>query len=294
MNILASLHKPGSGSKFFLPFLFILLWSSGYPAGKIALGYTGPYTLILIRFTSAALIMLFVSLLTRATWPQGWRQYIHLMVVGLLIQGIDFACLYTGMNLGVSAGVTALIIGTMPILIALVASRLFNEVVNLRQWGGAFLGLFGVGLVVMQESGLAQASLLGYFFVVLALIALTAGTLYQKRFCAGFDLRTANFIQLATASLFVIPLAWHLEGFKMQWGFPLFAASAWLSLINSIGAFTIWFVLIKRGEASKVSSLFHLIPGVTAIMGYFILGEMLSPLILLGFFITGMAVYLSH
>jgi drug/metabolite transporter (DMT)-like permease len=293
MNIITS-QKPGNSSKLFLPILFILLWSAGYPIGKIALSYTGPYTLLLLRFASAALIMLFVSLFTKATWPQGWQQWLHLIVVGLLTQGIDFACLYTGMNLGVSAGVTALIVGTMPILIALVASRLFNEVVNLRQWGGAFLGLFGVGLVVMQENSLAQASWLGYFFVVLALFALTAGTLYQKRFCAGFDLRTANCIQLTTASLFVIPLAWHFEEFKMHWGFPLLATSAWLSLANSIGGFTIWFVLMKRGEASKVSSLFHLIPGVTAIMGYFILGEILSPLVLLGFVITGLAVYLSH
>ncbi len=278
----------------FLPALFILMWSSGYVVGKMGLDYAGPYTLIFIRFSSAAVIMLLVSLLTRAPWPKSWKQFLHLVVVGLLVQGIQFASLYAGMNCGVTAGVSALIVGITPIFTALIACRLFNEKVNFRRWVGAFLGVFGVSLVVLHNHEMGHANLWGYFFIVIALVAITIGTLYQKRFCGGLDLRTGGFIQLTTASLFVLFLAWHFEGFHAQLGWPLLGVSAWLSLVNSIGAVTVWFVLMKRGEASKVSSLFHLIPGVTAIMGYFVLGETLAPIALIGFGLTGLAVYLSH
>lgn len=294
MNTLALSYESTRLRQLFLPFLFIIMWSSGYVVGKLGLDYAGPYTLILIRFASAAAIMLLVSMITKASWPKSWRQYGHLIVVGLLVQGIQFAGLYMGMNFGVTAGVSALIVGTMPIFTALIATRLFNEKVNFRQWIGAFLGVFGVSLVVMQNTGLLNTNIWGYLFVVLALVGITVGTLYQKRFCGGMDMRTASFIQLTTASAFVLYLAWHFEGFNMQIGLPLVGISAWLSLINSIGAVTILFVLMKHGEASKISSLFHLIPGVTAIMSYFILGETLSPIVFAGFGITALAVYLSH
>lgn len=279
---------------FLLPFLFIVMWSSGYVAGKIGLEYTGPYTLLFIRFASAAVIMFLVAYLTKASWPISWRQYFHLIIVGILVQGVQFACLYTGMNLGVSSGISALIVGTMPIFTALLASWIFSEHVNFKQWCGAFLGILGVGLVVMDNSALNLTSFWGYFFVVLALIGITTGSLYQKYFCTGIDLRAAGFIQLVTASVFVFFFAWHFESFQMEFGWPLLTTSAWLSVINSIGAVTILFVLMKQGEASKVSSFFHLIPGTTALMGYFMLGETLPIAALVGFILTGLAVYLSH
>lgn len=157
-----------------------------------------------------------------------------------------------------------------------------------------FLALFGVSLVVMHEADWGSASTLGYFFVIIALLSITIGTLYQKRFCSGIDLRVAGFVQLLVASLFICSFAWYFEGFQVQLGWSLIAASAWLSIVNSIGAVTVLFILMKHGEASKVSSLFHLIPGVTAIMGYCVLGETLSLIALIGFVLTGLAVYLSH
>lgn len=286
--------KPVSLNHLILPSLFILMWSSGYVAGRLGLNYVGPYTMIFLRFASAAVIMLIVSLVTRATWPTSWRQYFHLIIVGLLVQAGQFTALYTGMHFGVTAGVSALIVGTMPIFTALIASFMFHEQLNFRRWFGAFFGVFGVGLVVWHKLSLGHASSLGYLSVIMALCCITIGTLYQKRFCGAFDLRTGGFVQLMAASIFVSLLAWHVEGFHANWGWPLLGVSAWLSLINSIGAVTVLFVLMKRGEASKVSSLFHLIPGVTAVMSYFVLGETLSLTVLMGFVITGVAVYLSH
>jgi drug/metabolite transporter (DMT)-like permease len=273
------------------PLLFIVMWSSGYVAGKIGLPYSGPFTLIFIRFASAAAVLLGVSLVTRAPWPKTRMEFVHLVVVGLLIQALQFAGLYLGLGMGVSAGVAALIVGTMPVFTALGATRLFGEKVSRLDWIGLFGGLVGVALVVYDQFGAATASLSGYLFVVLALIGISAGSLYQKRFCSGMDLRTGGFVQLTTASIVMFFLADHFEGLKVLWTPTLIFASAWLSLVNSIGAISILFLMMRKGEASKVAGLFHLIPSVTAVMSFFVLGESFNIIKAIGFVITALAVY---
>ena len=223
-----------------LPLLFIVMWSSGYVVGKVALPFVGPYTLIFIRFASAALILLGVALATKAPWPKSRAQFGHLVVVGILIQALQFAGLYMGLDLGVSAAVAALIVGTMPVFTALGATRFLNEKVSRVEWLGLVGGLFGVALVVYEQLGVsATASLTGYLCVVLALVGITAGSLYQKKYCTGMDLRTGGFIQLATASFVMFFLADHFENLAVQWTPTMIFASGWLSLVNSIGAISI-------------------------------------------------------
>jgi len=290
MNTLA-IHRVPLLNALLLPFLFIVLWSSGYVAGKIGLPYAGPYTLIFIRFSSAALILLAVALFTGAPWPKSKREFLHLAVVGLLIQGLQFSGLYSGLKLGVSAGVSALIVGMMPIFTAFGAATFLNEKVTRAQWTGLFAGLLGVALVVSHKFGSGEANIAGYGAVLLALAGITLGTLYQKRFCTGMDLRTGGFVQLTVASVLTFFLALHFEDLQVTWTPTLIFASAWLSIVNSIGAISLLFILVRKGEASKVASLFYLIPPVTALMGYVVLNETLSPLALLGFLITAGAVY---
>ena len=164
---------------FTLPFLFIVMWSSGYVVGKIGLPYAGPFTLLFLRFGVAALILLIAALLTKAPWPRERKQYAHLIVVGLLIQALQFSGLYSGLKLGVTAGVSALIVGTMPKYTALGACVFLNEKVSAKQWMGLVAGLFGVALVVGNKVGAGSAGLAGYGAVVLALTGITLGTLYQ-------------------------------------------------------------------------------------------------------------------
>lgn len=276
-----------------LPLLFILMWSSGYVVGKMALPFVGPFTLIFIRFSSAALVLLTVALATRAPWPKTRAQVGHLIVVGLLIQALQFGGLYMGLGLGVSAGIAALIVGTMPVLTALGATRFLNEKVSGVEWLGLVGGLFGVALVVWEQLARASAaaSATAYLCVVLALIGISAGTLYQKKFCTGMDLRTGGFIQLSTAAVVMYFLADHYEALQVEWTPTMLFASGWLSLVNSIGAISILFILMRKGEASKVAGLFHLIPAVTALMGFVFLGEGFSLLNAVGFAITAAAVY---
>ncbi|MFN3357156.1 MAG: DMT family transporter [Pseudomonas sp.] len=275
-----------------LPLLFIVMWSSGYVVGKVALPFVGPYTLIFIRFASAALVLLAVALLTKAPWPKTRAEFGHIVVVGLLIQALQFAGLYMGLDLGVSAAVAALIVGTMPVFTALGATRFLNEKVSRIEWLGLIGGLFGVALVVYEQLGAsATASLTGYLCVVLALIGITTGSLYQKKYCSSMDLRTGGFIQLATASFVMFFFAEHFENMAVQWTPTMIFASGWLSLVNSIGAISILYVLMRKGEASKVAGLFHLIPAVTALMGFAFLGESFSAINAVGFAITALAVY---
>ena len=274
---------------FTLPFLFILMWSSGYVVGKLALPHAGPFTLLFLRFALAALVLLAIALLTRAPWPAGWKAALHLVVVGLLVQALQFSGLYTGLKLGVSAGVSALVVGTMPLFTALGASVFLHERVSARQWLGLAGGMGGVALVVADRLG--GASLAGLGAVVLALAGITLGTLYQKKFCADADLRTGGFIQLAVASGVALPLALWVEGFQADWTPTLLLASGWLSIVNSIGAVSLLFLMMRQGQASQVASLFYLVPGMTALMGFVILDEQLGALTLAGFAITAGAVH---
>ena len=262
-------------------------------AGKIGLPHAGPYTLIFLRFSVAAVILLLVSLVTRAPWPSHPRQWLHIGIVGLLIQALQFSGLYSGLSMGVSAGVSALIVGLMPIFTAGGALLFLDEKVNRRQVVGLGLGLAGVALVVVNKVRLDVGSSAGYLAVCLALLGITAGTLYQKKFCSDMDLRTGGCIQLTVATIVVGVLGYSQENLVVNWTPALVGSSLWLSLMNSIGAISVLFLMVRRGEASRVASLFYLIPAVTALMGYLVLGETLAPLQALGFLISASGVYLT-
>ena len=279
-------------SAFGMPFLFIVLWSSGYIGGAIGLDYAEPFTMTLFRFGSAAAILVATALLTRAPWPRG-RQMIHVAVAGVLIQATQFGGLYSGMNLGVPAAVSALIVGTMPILTAVGAGIFLGEQVSGKQWIGLLLGVGGVALVVSEGLNFSDIDPLGYVLVTIALLGITSGTLYQKRFCQGMDLRTGGAIQLGIAAFIMWLLASNFETMNVEWSFGFVASTAWLALMNSIGAISLMYLMLRRGKATKVASLFFLIPPTTAVMATLILGDDFKLVELLGFGVAVAGVYLA-
>ncbi|OWQ92961.1 EamA family transporter [Roseateles aquatilis] len=275
-----------------LPVLFILLWSTGYIAGKLALPHAGPFTLLTLRFGLAALVLLAVSVVTRAPWPKTARQWGHLAVVGLLMQVLHFSGIYAALQWGLPAGIAALMIGLMPLATALGAHLWLSERLAGRQWLGLLGGLAGVALVIAGRpmgGGAWQA----YGAGLLGLAGLVAGTLYQKRYCAGMDLRTGSGIQMTVSTLAVLGLALWREQAMPDWSVELIASTLWLALVNSIGAFSLMFVMIRRGQAGAVARLFYLVPGVSALMGAAFLGEHLGALSVAGFVLTAIAVGLA-
>ncbi len=273
-----------------LPLLFVLLWSSGYVMGKTALAHTGPLTLLSLRFGIAAAVLLAVALATGAPWPQRARDWGHLVVVGLLMQLLQFVGVYEAMRRGLPSGIAALLIGMMPLATSLGAWGWLGERLAGRQWLGLLGGLVGVGLVVASRPLQGGGDAAAYGLALLGLVGLVAGTLYQKRFCAGMDLRSGASVQMGISALLVTPLAAGAEGLAVQWSTEAVLAVLWLALVNSIGAFTLMFLLIRRGQTSAVARLFYLIPGVSAAMGYVVLGEQLPTLALLGFGVSAAAV----
>jgi drug/metabolite transporter (DMT)-like permease len=274
-----------------LGMVFVVLWSSAWIAGKVGLPYAGPFTLLVIRFSVAGAILLAVALATSAPWPDKLADWGHLAVAGALIQGLALGCAYLSLKLGVSAGIAGLVNGLAPLFTALGAVPFLGERIGRRQWLGLAAGLIGVVLVVIDRVHLGGADWEGYVAIFAALLALACGTLYQKKYCSAMDLRTGSFIQVAAAGALVFFPALHFEGLQAEWSWTLILASAWLSLVNSIAAFSLLYVLLRKGEASRVSALFYLVPPITAVMGFAAFHETLSPAAFAGFAIAVGGVY---
>ena len=273
-----------------LPAAFIVVWSSGYLASKVAIAHAGPITVLVLRFGIAALAFAALAMVARAEWPS-LRTLAHSGVVGLLSLALQFGALYTGMAHGASAGVAALVIGAMPIGVSLLAS-LAGETLTRRQWFGFALGFAGVALVVADRIDPNALTPAAFAMLVVALVGISAGTVYQKRHATQVDLRIGLGVQHAVAALALLPFAAH-EGFRHD-GSAAFALSlGWLVVVNSLGGFGLLFVLIRRGAATSVAALFYLVPAATAAMSWLVLGEALTALKFAGFALAAGGVFLA-
>lgn len=272
------------------PGTFVVLWASGFIGGKLGLPYVEPATFLLLRFALVIALMLPLALLWRAPWPSTPRQVFHIGVAGILMQACYLCGVFAAIHHGMSAGLVALIVGMQPVLTAFVAAPLLGERVSRRQWAGLVLGLAGVALVVTQKASLAGLSAWSLGFALVALAGITFGTMYQKRFCGPFDLRSGSVIQFVAASFALAPFALLFESGVVHWSFDLVFALAWLVLVLSIGAISMLTLLIRRGAVTKVASLMYLTPPVTAVMAWLMFGETLSTQALLGLALAALGV----
>ena len=261
-----------------IPIFFVFLWSTGFIVAKFGLPYAPPLTFILLRCSVVLIALLPWVMIARAPWPKG--NILHLAVAGLLLQAGYIGGVWCAIKIGMPAGVSALIVGMQPILTA-AAAPLIGETVRRRQWYGLMLGLAGVALVVYSKINLSGLSPLAIGYCLFALACITAGTMYQRRFCPSFDLRTGTAIQFAAAFAVMLPLAVIIEDLDpslatVKWTPEFIAALLWSGLALSIGAIFLLFKLIRRSEATAVTSLLYLTPPTTAIMAWLAFGESLS------------------
>lgn len=263
-----------------LPLFFVLLWSSGFIVAKFGLPYAPPLTFLVLRFLGVLLFLVPAVLLLKAPWPQGriWQ----IALAGLLVQAGYLIGVWCAIKLGMPAGLSALIVGMQPILTAF-AAPLIGEKVRPRQWLGLVFGLGGVALVVAAKIKLVGLSTDAILLCVLALLSMTVGTLYQKRYCPHFDLRTGTVIQFAASLVVVLPLAIIFEGWTpefaaVQWTPRFMAALLWSVMGLSIGAIFLLFALIRRSDATQVTSLLYLTPPTTAVMAWLMFGEAFNAL----------------
>jgi drug/metabolite transporter (DMT)-like permease len=274
--------------------LFVLLWSTGFIGAKLGVPHADPLTFLALRFVLATGLLLALALATRAPWPRDPRQILHLCVAGVLLHAVYLGGVYVAMSLGVEAGLSALIVSTQPVLVAALAGLLLGERVTARQWLGLALAGVGVTLVVWRKLEAGFGTLDGVLLCVLALCGITAATLYQKRFCGAMDLRSGSVIQYTAAGLAAGLGSFLFEEQRVDWSGELIFALAWLVLLLSLGAVSLLYWLIRRGEAARVSSLFFLVPPVTALVAWMVFGETFGPLALAGMVVTVIGVALVN
>src|SRR5574343_2027179 len=198
------------------PLLFVFLWSTGFIGAKYGLPHAGPLSFLFVRYGAVISLMLLIALVTRAPWPKSPMQWVHIGVSGLLVHAVYLGGVFVAIKHGLSAGVTALVVGMQPLLTALGSGWLLGERVSARQWGGLGLGFVGVGMVV---SGKLGDGALGPMLIpaVVALLGITAGTLYQKRFCPKFDLRSGSVIQFVPTAIVTAIAVAAFENYRIEW-----------------------------------------------------------------------------
>jgi drug/metabolite transporter (DMT)-like permease len=273
------------------PALFVVLWSTGWIGAKLGLPYAEALTFLELRFVFVLAILVPACWLMRARWPAP-REAAHIALAGVFMQGAYLGGVFTSLEHGMPAGLSALICGIQPVATAVLSGWLLGERVSARQWLGLFLGLAGVVLVVGERITLHGLSAPAIGLSVLALAGITLGTLWQKRHGGKADLRTASAIQFMAAALVLAPFAFLFETREVRWSGELVFAIAWLALVLSLGAIFLLLHLIRKGAATQVASLFYLVPPTTALMAWAIFGEQYSLLAAGGMGLAMLAVWM--
>jgi drug/metabolite transporter (DMT)-like permease len=263
------------------PIMFVLLWSTGFIGARFGLPYIEPLTFLAVRMAFVVLVMTVIALAARARWPRG-PEIGHSLAAGSLVHALYLGGVFIAISQGVPAGISALIPGLQPILTSTIANRFLGERVSPLQWGGLALGLIGVVLVLHDRRMAAEGSALGWIASFGSLVGITLGTLYQKRFCGGIDWRTGNTVQYIGACVLFSLGAFAFETRVIHWSGELIFAMVWLVFVLSIAAVALMYWLIRRSAAIGFASLFYLVPAVTALLAYFLFGERLDALSVIG------------
>ena len=292
-----------------MPAVFVLIWSTGFIVAKFGLPFAPPLTFLVIRYLLSIICFLIWARLARASWPRGCQQWLHLAVTGLLMHAGYLGGVWIAVKGGMGSGLTALVVGLQPVLTALwvawlgassasnssqpvQAVQAVQAAVTSRQWIGLVLGFGGLVLVVARKFGAgSEVTALTLGCAVFALLSITVGTLYQKRFVQPADVRSANAIQLGAALLVTLPLSL-LEQEAIVWNPSFVGAMAWSVLALTLGGSSLLYLMIQRGAATSVSSLMYLVPPTTAMMAWVLFNESITLTTLIGTALTALGVSL--
>ena len=273
-----------------MPIVFVLIWSTGFIVARYGMPHSPPMKFLAMRYALSVACFLVWAWLMRAAWPTTRAQWGHLAVTGILMHAGYLGGVWAAVKAGMGAGLSSLLVGLQPVLTAIWVSTRGGEVAG-RQWAGLGLGLAGLVLVVWQKLGLGEVHALNLGFAIFALFAITAGTLYQKRFVAPCDVRTANLVQLAAALVVTLPLA-QLETETVRWTGEMIGAMAWSVIALTLGGSSLLYLLIQRGAATAVTSLLYLVPPTTAMMAWVLFDEPITAFTVAGMALTAVGVSL--
>jgi drug/metabolite transporter (DMT)-like permease len=292
-----------------MPAVFVLIWSTGFIVARLGMPHSPPFTFLLIRYLLSIACFVPWIIWAKVPWPQNRQQFVHLSVTGILIQAGYLGGVWAAVKAGMGSGLSALIVGLQPVLTAIWLSTMHTRsvvaqahgqggvpsvsTITPRQWVGLMLGLVGLLMVVWrkltQGSALDHVNVVNMAFAVGALLCITTGTLYQKRFVQPCDVRSANTVQLLAAACVTWPLAL-LEVESVDWVAEMFGAMAWSVLGLTLGGSSLFYMLIQRGAAASVTSLMYLVPPTTALMAWVLFDEPITAMTLAGTALTALGV----
>jgi drug/metabolite transporter (DMT)-like permease len=275
-----------------MPTVFVLVWSTGFVVARYGMPHAPPLGFLTLRYALSVLAFGVWIGLSRPAWPAGRSQWLHLAVAGALIHAGYLGGVWAAVKAGIGAGTVALIVGLQPVLTAAWLSFSGgSRSISLRQWLGLALGFGGLLLVVGHKLGAGEVTAFNLGLAGVALLSITVGTLYQKRFVQPCDVRTANAVQIGAALLVTAPLAM-LEGGNWRMHPELVGAMAWSVLVLTLGGSSMLYLLIQRGAAAKVTSLLYLVPPCTAVLAWLLFAEPLTGQVLAGIGVTAIGVAL--
>ena len=272
--------------------IFVLIWSTGFVIARLAMPYVEPATFLFWRFAGVLAAMAALSLIWRITWPSR-TQMKHIAIAGLLMQFGYLLGVWCAVRLGMTAGLVAIIVGLQPIVTAWFAAWI-SEKVTPRQWLGLAFGFAGVALVVLEKISFAHIPILSYILAFIALLSITFGTLYQKKYCPVFDLRAGSSIQFGVSAFLCFFCMYFFDTGGMVWNLPVTGALLWSIFPLSIGSISLLYMMIRKGAATKVTSLLYLTPPTTAIMAWFLFDEPFTTLMAVGLGLTMTGVVLVN
>jgi drug/metabolite transporter (DMT)-like permease len=281
------------GFNALLAWYFVTVWGSGFIATKIGLQYAPPFTFLTLRFLFGLACLLPILLVMQPRFPGSRVELGHVVVAGLLMHAVHLGGSHYTQYLGMSAGITALILSAQPLITALIAVRWMGERLHPRQWAGVAIGLAGVALIVWHKVDVREATIGSLVAVTVALAGVTAGTLYQRIYCPLVDLRSATFIQFIVTAAALAPLAWIVEEFTVTWAWPMFGSIAFLVIGASILAVSALHTLMRRGQATRVTSLLYITPIFAVVLELAMFGTVPSALSVAGIAVTCCGVALA-
>ena len=274
------------------PAMFVVLWSTGFVGTKYVLRDAEPLTYLAIRMTLVVVLMAVIAAIARPQWPDR-TGVAHSVVAGILVHGFYLGGTAIAIAHSIPAGLSALIPGLQPVLTSTLANRWLGERVAPLQWSGLVLGLVGVVLILHDRPMGGEAGW-GWLASAVALVSITLGTLYQRRYCGKIDWRAGNLVQYVAVAFFFAAGAFLFENNVVHWTGEFVLALIWLAVVLSIGSIGLLYWLIRRAAATSVASLFYLVPGVTALMAYALFGEQLNGIAISGMLACAAAVFLVN
>ena len=256
------------------PWVFLVVWSAGYGVAKLALESTTPMNLLALRFVGALLALVPFMLLLRPVWPSS-NAVKDLLVVASFLQLGHFFCIYLGLSLGASAGLLALLAASQPVLVTIVASLLNRRIPSARIWAGLLVGLVGAVWVICIQGDFSDGVLLGAILGFFAVVSLSLGQVYDKRQCPDCHPLLVYIIQYAFASIVCVPVALLFEGYQTEWNLSMISALSYLVLGNSLLGIFLMLTMVRFNAISQVTSIMFLVPGIAALIAWFVVDEVM-------------------